>query len=405
MPRPERRRRGDVIAAAVIAVLAVAAAVLVWRSSESLATGSEQAPPGAQLLPALGAAPAAVAEVWRAPSAATPQPVVAGPSVVTADGSEVAGRDPTTGQVSWRYARDLSLCTVGASWGRAVAMYQRGGFCSEVTALDGATGARAAQRSSDATPSTRLLDNGTLAAAAGPQYVEVWRSDLVETLEYGAAQAPPQPGRQPRAGCRYGSFALVTGRLGVLEHCPGEANDRLTVLVPDGKEADRPEEEFSVLLPAAGARLVTLSADRVAVAAADPPRLLLVDTVGAVSETIPLAVAPAELAGDPPGGVAAHSADARREYWWTGSQTVALDRATLRPVWTVPGTLGPGVPVGPDLVVPVPGGLLVVDPNTGAGVRTIAVDRAGYAGPVGLGTAGPMLLEQRGRELVALRGA
>ena len=51
-------------------------------------------------------------------------------------------------------------------------------------------------------------------------------------------------------------FAVTPGRLAVLQRCPGEGTDRLTVLVPDGAEADKPEEELSVSLAATGATLV-----------------------------------------------------------------------------------------------------------------------------------------------------
>ncbi len=401
--RLRQRRRADLVAVAVLTVAVLVAALAVWIFSDSAATQSQTAPAGAVDPPAPAAAPAALAEAWRSASGATPGPVLAGASVVTGDGSEVIGRDPQTGEPRWRYARDLPLCTVGSGWDRALAVYQRGQFCSEVTALDGATGVRSAQRNSDTTAGARLQDNGTLAAATSSEFLEVWRSDLVRTLEYGAVQAPEQPGRQPRSGCKYGSSALVTGRLGVLEHCAGETSDRLTVLVPDGKEADRPEEEFSVPLPADGARLVAMGTDWVAVAAPDPARLLLIDVAGTVLQTVPLALPTAEVSGDPAGGITPRSADGRRVYWWTGSQTIALDHATLRPVWSRPGTLGPALAIGADLVVPAPGGLVVVNPETGVPLRTIPVDRAGYDGPVTLAALGPMVLEQRGGTLVALR--
>ncbi len=407
MAGPERHRqyrRGDLVAVAVLAVAALSAVTAVWVFSDSAATVSQTAAPDATAPPAPAAAPAALSEAWRHASGATPAPVVAGPSVVTGDGSEVTGRDPLTGEPRWRYARNLPLCTVGGGWDRALAVHQRGQFCSEVTALDGQTGIRSAQRNADTTTGVRLQDNGTLAAATSPAFLEVWRSDLVRTLEYGAVQAAEQPERQPRTGCRYGSFALVTGRLGVVEHCAGESSDRLTVLVPDGKEADRPEEEFSVQLPVAGGRLVAMSTDRVAVAAPDPARLLLLDNLGAVVETVPLAVPPEEVTGDPVDGLILRAADARLLYWWTGSQTIALEAASLRPLWTLPGTLGPGLGIGADYVVPVPGGLVVVNPYTGAPVRTIPVDRAGHTGPVTLAALGPMVLEQRGGTLVALSG-
>jgi hypothetical protein len=54
-------------------------------------------------------------------------------------------------------------------------------------------------------------------------------------------------------------------------------------------------------------------------------------------------------------------------------------------------------------VVPVPGGLAVRNADTGAPLSTVALDRGGWHGPVRLGSIGPVLLEQRGPTLVALR--
>ena len=56
----------------------------------------------------------------------------------------------------------------------------------------------------------------------------------------------------------------------MLQRCPDEPADRLTVLIPDGAEADKPQEEFSVPLTVSNATLVAVSDDRVAVALPDP---------------------------------------------------------------------------------------------------------------------------------------
>ena len=101
----------------------------------------------------------------------------------------------------------------------------------------------------------------------------MFRSDLVRTVEYGRVPTPRQVGRQPRQDCESTGFAPTSGRLAVLQRCPGESTDRLTVLIPDGAEADKPQEEFSVPLTASNATLIAASEDRVAVALPNPPRL------------------------------------------------------------------------------------------------------------------------------------
>ncbi len=399
---------------AVLAVLLLGAATALWQTSAVTDTTAEPSATPIVAPPAATGVPDTFTEVWRAPSAATAGPVVAGPAVVTADGSTVVGRDAVTGAVSWSYARDLALCTVGSGFpgadsgmGRVLALYAgESGYCNELTALQPDTGARVAARNPDVRPGTRLLGAGTFVVATGTDYLEVLRSDLVKTLEYGAVATPVQVGRQPRTGCRYGSTALVDGRLGVLERCPDEATDRLTVLVPDGSDgAETPQEEFSVPLPATGATLVTLSADRAAVALPNPPRLQLLDGTGHQVGMVSLDVPDADLAADPPGGVAAVEHDPERVYWWTGSRTLALDATDLTPRWTLEGTLGPALAYGGSLLVPVPAGLAEIDPARGTVVRTLSVTRADPAAPVRLAAAGEVLLEQRGDEVVALRPA
>ncbi len=399
----------------VIAVLVLAGATVLWRTSPAAGTTSGTATTPITAPAGASRVPAAFAEAWRAPSASTSAPVVAGPAAVTADSSTVVGHDARTGAERWRYSRDVPLCTAAAGFpdadagtGRVLALYQGPtGWCSELTALRPATGERATASNPDMRTGTRLLSDGSFVVATGPDYLEVWRSDLVRTLEYGAVPTPVQVGVQPRTGCTYGSTALMAGRLGVIERCPDEDRDRITVVKPDGAEAEKPEVQFSVPLPAAGATVVALSAERVAVALPNPPRLLVLDQAGAQVALTALDVPDPDVtgAGGPPAGPAAVSADDQHVYWWTGTHTVALGVGDLAPVWTVPGTLGPAVPYGGGLLVPVAGGLAQLDRQRGAALRTIPVQRADRTGPVRLAAIGEVLLEQRGAEVVALRPA
>ncbi len=408
--RPERRRRGDVVAAVALTIVLIGVTAVLWVTGDAANTSSRPAAEPITAPPAAAAVPTAVTEAWRAQSGATTAPVVAGPAVVTGDSDLVVGRDALTGDERWSYERDRPLCTVAAGFpradegtGRVLALYAEGSqWCSELTALRPDTGARAAASNPDMRPGTRLLAAGSSVVATGAAYLEVMRSDLVKTLEYGAVPVVVQGKAQPRPQCTHASTAIGADRLGVVERCPGEGSDRLSLVATDGeKGAEEPEVDFSVPLPGTGAVIVAVSAERVAVALPGPPRLLLYDHAGQQVGENPLDVPEPDLA-DPPGGAVATTTFDHRITWWTGSRTIALDGRDLTPQWTVPDALGPAVPYADELLVPVPGGLQALGAD-GAELRTIPVDRP--PGPVRLATLGEMLLEQRGGEVVALRPA
>jgi hypothetical protein len=329
--------------------------------------------------------------------------VVQDGTVVTAASGEVSGRDLSTGSIRWSYRRELPLCTVAAALHQVVAVYQRGPNCREVSTLHWADGGRGPQRTGPVEAPTRLAAEGDLVAATGQRYLEVWRTDLVRTLAYGRLPTPAQPGRQPRPDCAYGSVALGPGRLAAVERCPQEPSPRLTVQRSHPKESDQPEVDFSTLLPAKQASVVAVSADRVAVALADPPRLLVLDAKGNAEAEHPLAVPEADLRGDPSGGLAMITETPTGVYWFTGSATVALDPGDLRPRWIRPGSLGTGSVFAGRLLLPIPGALAVLDAGTGQQLAALPVDRGDYRGPVGTATSGDVLLEQRGATVVALR--
>ncbi|MPZ82857.1 MAG: hypothetical protein GEV28_21640 [Actinophytocola sp.] len=441
--RSRFRRKRDVAFAALIAVAALVVGVLVWQSSDIRETTS-QTYSGVATEPALPETfPPSLGEAWRARSPATPVPVTTKTTLVTGDGGDVVGRDPLTGDVRWKYSRDLPLCTVSSAWTMAVAVYakssnllpsddpRKSGGCSEVTSFDPNTGKRgkppepdenrnkpfAGQRDSDAELDTRLLFDGSYVTTTGSRLITTWRSDLVQTMEYGKVPAVVNPDKQPRTGCGYGSVAVVQARIAVVERCPQDATDRLTVYRATGNDdSEKPEVESSVVLGRQGARVVAMSNEcRIdaeddndvqlctAVVLPDPARLVVFDEEGERVATHPLSLAPGDLDGDPAGHTVATTRTPGAVYWFTGSRTIALSMTDLSPLWTVENAIGPGTAFAGRMLVPVTDGLAVLAPADGKPVGTIPVDRGGYTGPVTMSTLGPMVYEQRGETLVALR--
>ncbi|MQA10804.1 MAG: PQQ-binding-like beta-propeller repeat protein [Pseudonocardiaceae bacterium] len=408
VPRNPFRRRRDYLIAGLIVVLSVATSVLVWQTSDLRATESRGAPAGAPIPDPPSGVPPSLAEAWRAPSAATYEPVTAGPSVVTGQGGTVAGRDPITGKVRWSYTRDRPLCTVASAWSRAVSVYRKDGLrddprCSEVTALSADTGQRKLQRTGDTELGTRLITDGSYVTATGRRLLNTWRDDLVLSVEYGTVPAPVNADKQPRTGCEFGSVTMAAGRVGVLERCPNDPGDRLSVYKATADDNDEPDEIFSVVVDQRGAaQLVALTSERAAVAIPAERALVVFDEKGERVASYPIDPSDPGIAKRPPGGVAPTSEDATGIQWFTGSRTISLSTPDLRPQWTYDGTLGRGTPFAGRVLLPVPDGLAVVDPTSGARIGTLPVNRRGYSGQVRTSSIGDLVLEQRGDTLVAL---
>ena len=404
MVSPERRTRGDVVASAAMVVAVLVAATVLWRFGDARATVSEPATgPAPYALVEPNTLPPALAEVWSARSGATPVPLVAGSTVVTADGREVIGRDPFTGERRWRYARDIDLCTAFSAWGSAVTVWTKDPkYCSEITSLTGDTGKRAGQRNGDAERGARMLFDGSHATAAGTGYLETFRSDLVRTDQYGLVPALVNPGKQPRTGCTYTSVVAAANQLAVAERCGEGDGNRLTVVKANPKNADEPEEIFSVQVSTPVAMVVAMTTQRVVALLPGPNRLAVYDDKGnQIGEYPVTAVLPATNGTAPV--IADTTITPSFVFWHTGSSTIALDTTDLRPLWTVEDTLGSGVMLAGRLLVPAPDEIVVIDTATGDRIGTTPVDRGGYDGPVRLATAGSVVLEQRGDQLVALR--
>ncbi len=433
--RTRFRTGPDLAVAALIMVVVLVAALIIWQRSDFRATSTQpNANPVAEPeQPAFF--PPSLGEAWHANSPATQVPVAVGPVVVTGEGGEVTGRDPLTGKVLWRYARDLPLCTISSAWLLAIAVYRTngnalpasdprsGGGCSEMTALDPPTGRRGKQRKADeprerpvglqrqgdAELGTRLLSDGTFVTTTGRRLLTTLRSDLVQTMEYGVIPAIVNPNKQPRIDCTYGSVAVGVSKIGVIERCPADTGDRLTVYRTTNEDnngnnkADEPAVVFSVVVGSSAARVVAVSEQRTAVVLPDQSRLAVFDEAGKPLAEYPLDLPARDLEGDPDGLAVPVTKGGDAIYWFTGSRTVALHPKELRPLWTAVSTIGPGTIFAGRVLIPIPNGLRVLNQGTGELIGTIPVDRHGYTGTVEMAAIGPMVLEQRGANLVALR--
>ncbi|MFD8098757.1 hypothetical protein ACFV24_04415 [Nocardia fluminea] len=410
MLAPERRTRADIFVAIAIAVTLVVAAFVVWARADATGTDSVTA---ASLAPTITAAtqlPTTLREQWHAADESSRRALTSGNVVVTGDHGTVSGRDPVTGNQLWWYRRDMPLCGVESQFGTVIATYRDQRGCSQSVMLEADTGERRVARSSYMDDEIRVSGDGTYLLALGANRLEMWRSDLVRTLEYGYVDAPVNPNTQPRSGCALRSAASSSSRLAVLERCPGDATNRLTVLNPAPKESTAPEEHGSRVLTAPGAdspdvRVIAVSDNKIAVyyppteptatGLGLPARIAVHDGTGNEIATHQLAAPWDERATVTRLGSAI--------YVFTGDSLIALSSSTLQPVWIVRDALGTPALMAGRLLVPVPGGQLAVDSGNGATVAEIPLTRTDYRGDtISTAVLGNTVFERRGGQLYAL---
>lgn len=407
MLAPERRTRADVITAVAIAVVLVIVAVSAWACSDARGAESVTATEPARRPPYADRLPTRPKELWRAPDTVGDRVLTSEGAVVTADGGTVTGRDPVTGAQVWRYRRDLPLCGVESQFGMVIAVYRDDRGCSQTTMLSGQDGRRRTARSSYMDDTVRLSTDGTYVLALGPRRLEMWRSDLVRTLEYGYVDAKVNAKTQPRHGCALISAASSPSRLAVLERCPNEPANRLTVLDPAPEDNTVPEEFGTHVLDGPGAdspdaRVLAVSDSRIVlyrpgVGGRTPraPRLTVFDATGN-----PLVVH--ELSA-PLTASATTTRIGSAYFVFTGNSVIALHASTFDPMWTAPDALGGPALMAGELLVPVTGAIAALDPTTGAVSTRIPVPRKDHDGsPISIGVLGTTILERRGGELVAL---
>ncbi|OBG63865.1 MULTISPECIES: hypothetical protein [unclassified Mycobacterium] len=405
MVRPERRTKGDVVAAVAIAAVVAVVAGLIWWTSDARATVSRPAGVPAPNQNPARQVPTALKELWTAASPATTAPVTVGGTVITGDGRRVDGRDPGAGQSLWSYQRDTDLCGVSWVYHFAVAVYRDDRGCGQVSTLDGSTGRRGPARSGYADPRVQLSSDGTTVLSTGDTRLELWRSDMVRMVAYGETDARVKPSaRGLHSGCKLVSAAASSSAVSVLESCVNEADLRLVLLRP-GKDDDEPQQRI-VAEPGvradSGARVLTVWENNTAVYLPSPrPRVDVIDETGTTvsSNLLPKA----------PSGPGAVSHAGSLITWWTGDSVMVFETGNLTLRYTIAAgdttaPLGPGAMMAGRLLVPVTGAIGVYDPVSGASERYIPVNRApsvpGRA--VVPAVAGPRVFEQRGDTVVAL---
>ena len=403
MARPLRRTRGDLIATGAIAAVSLAAVAGVWATAPI--RGSELTPAATEYVatPALSAIPDSLTQVWALTDTPLPgvhRPVIVDGLVVTYADRTVTASDPA-GETVWTYRRDLDLCSLGAAWGRVVTTWRAPNGCGDVVALDADSGTYKATRSTVAPDEVvAVASNDRIGTVAG-QRLELWRSDMVRTVEYGEVEGVQEPGLQPHPDCRITSALTRTDLLAVTEVCPDGQGTWLRLQDTTPEQSRAPEIGADVHLDHPEARLVAVGQEGAAVYRQG--ELISFTEEGQEIERRAVPEIPWDGQDLP---FAPVTADLPHHMsFFDGDRLYLLAPANLTVRQVLEDAVGTGVAVDDRLLMPTAEGIAVVNWDTGETEKTIPVDRGGYTGMVTLGVVGDTVVEKRDGLTVGLRQA
>ena len=407
-PRSERRSAKDFLAVAgisAVAAVAVVGAVVTADSGEvshTVATEPVHAPAQSSAQ-ASAQQLQGVREVWRSPNE-TPQLNAQRGGVLLQDGSHhVTMKEVATGREVWEYTAADPICGAEMNWSQTILVMRSNKGCGEVVSLQTSTGQYSNTRAGLASQDVAVQRSNDHVGTISDRRVELWRNDLVRTVEVGHVEVPTQPGKQKHAGCAIGSALWRTELLAVIQNCADNSVVRLMKATPE--EASEPEDHGEWELPR-GSTLVAIGQDRavayVPASAGGAPEFRIFHEDGKTVDTAPAAASDL-LESQNSDGFSAATADLPHQMtWWDGQRLVAFNPATMLPEWTIDNAIGTGAAMGERALIPVAEGIAVVNWNDGHVDRVVPVDRSGYAGPVTLTVSGTFIIEQRGGETVAM---
>ena len=467
-PSRRRRRRVDLAIGLIVAVIVTLVGVVLWQTGDAKATNSVTAPSDAvPTTPSPASSPpVTLHQLWTLPTDPSLGAVVSPyGSVVTTDAHTVTGHSLDTGAALWSYGRsNVSLCAVGSgdtdtagldTWGAVrgvMTVYAKNGWCSQVTTLNPTTGERLYQRTSPNQDPGTLVFGGPYAGWLGSDLLEVWRHDLLRTIQYGN-QPNPVNSDGPHTGCTFSDLAVADKQFATIEHCaaqPGTA--RLVVNYADpggdgekGWDAMHSQPRATIDTKSPVAVIVGITPDREAILVTSPtPALVVYDSAGTEVSRTTVNIPAAAISRSAKAGVTPSVTIDTRRYSLVGKNLLSVSIESLQapapststsnqasrtsgiqlttgptttgPVrtvtvasphldWIHSGVLGLPTRIGASVLAPIAKGLLELRVSDGRAGRTISVDRGNYQGRVDVTAVGAVIVEVRTGTVVGYSAA
>lgn len=401
MKAPLRRTRGDLIATGIIAAIAIIALLIAFFTAP---IRKATLTPAAEDIPDAGMLAVAPTALTEGPTlnddSPNPRPLIVSGLIITYDAAANTIHGFThDGQEQWSYKRDAELCGMASAWGDVVAVYRTNIGCGDVVAIKASTGQYSHTRSAIAPEDVALISSNDRVGYIAPSRSEIWRSDLVRTVEYGEVEAPQEPDSQPHAECTRTSALTRKEFYAVTEQCEDGAWLRTQKATPE--DSRKPEIHSSVEIPE-GSYLVAVGQQAAAVY---DPAASTVTSYDKEGDQLAKSKVPASnLLADSSIGVA-HPAVADLPHhmtYYDGENLLLLDPTTLEVTSIFPDALGTGFGAGDRLIYPTANGIAVANWDTQSIDHVIPVDRHGYTGPISISSAGATVVEKRGNQLAVL---
>ncbi|ANI91840.1 hypothetical protein [Dietzia timorensis] len=408
----ERARTADFLAVGAIAVIVVLVAVIALvTGSARTAEHHEAAETQPDYAPS-NTMPTSLREEWDAPNDTVGTPLVSSSNVITTSENALTAWEAGIKSEEWSYSRDTPLCDATYFDSRIVTVFQGPAGCSDATAFRASDGKYDGIRQSAFSEDMTAWTSWSHMLVLGPDRLELWRDDLVRTVEYGHVPAPQETGQQPRSGCSFQSANLNSENFAVAERCPGEDTVRITVSKAVPEDSRVPEEVSSTLTDLDQFHYIGLteSNDSVGLALRGSEWMFVrVDSGGSATSLGTLDHEPALKPS--PENVSRDPAQFR---WFDGETTHAFDARIGDMQWSMQGATGPGhgfgfTPAEQDerftptqAIVPSRDALNFVDIDTGEVDSSFELDlRSQRDEPVGLAQIGNILYVQKDGLLTA----
>ena len=402
-----RATRSDWMATGIIsAVCAVAVAGAYFTADIRDAELTRENLPPEGDVQVLAQVPNALTESFRLPAKQIPgnyRARVAKGLIISADDRKVTATQPD-GTTAWTYSRkNDDICSLGTAWDRVVVTYRTGVGCGDTVSIDAATGQYADTRSANNSDDVITVSSNDRVGTLSDARLDLWRSDMVRTIEYGDVEAKQEPDMQPNEDCVLSSALTRTENVALTESCPDEPNSTwLRLMGATPKDSRKPEPTTNVAIQMDGARLVAIAQEAAAVyLPSNPPQLRTFDKAGKEIAAATVAESPAVMNAATPFAPATGDLP-HHMTWFDGTRLYLLNPSTLAIQQTFEDAIGTGIAVDNRLLMPTQEGIAVVNWTTGDTERTIPVDRGGYDGAVYLSLAGTTIVEARGDEYVVL---